>query len=102
MVEDLCCSSTSATPPDFSQEKRSVRIHGRSTTVRLERMFWRMLEDAAQRAQMPLPRLIERLHDCTPHFGASNLASCCRVVCLKLCQGAISGDDLVAQPRSAG
>ena len=68
---------------------------------RLGKMRARMLEDVAQRAQMPLPRLIERLHDCTSHFGASNLASCCRVVCLKLCQGAITSDDGVAAGDAA-
>ncbi len=96
MVEDLCCSTGSAMPPDYFQEKRSVRIHGRSTTVRLERMFWRMLEDAAHRARVSLPKLIERLHDHTAHVGANNLASCCRVVCLKLCQGTMRVDDLIS------
>lgn len=94
MSENLCCSPATE-PPDFSQEKRSVRIHGRSTTVRLERIFWFILEDTARRSGLSLPRLIEILHDRTPHYGASNVASCCRVVCLKLCQGAIRVEDLV-------
>lgn len=101
MVEDQCCSVASATPPDFFQEKRSLRIHGRSTTVRLERMFWSRLEGVAGASQMPVSRLIEILHDRMPHYGASNLASCCRVVCLKLCQGTMRVEDLLGSgPRT--
>lgn len=95
MVEDLCCSPILESAQDFRQQKRSLRIHGRSTTMRLERMFWGMLDDVARQAGLPLPRVVEILHDHLPRSGASNLASCCRVVCLKLCQGAIRVDDLV-------
>lgn len=98
MSEWTFCSSATAAPPDFSPEKRSLRIHGRSTTVRLERMFWCMLEEMARSHGLPLPRLIEILYDRVPLYGARNLASCCRVICLTLCQGKIRADAAAVIP----
>ena len=38
---------------EFIPEKRSLRIHGQSTTLRLERAFWNVLDEIAQKAQAP-------------------------------------------------
>lgn len=68
---------------EFIPEKRGFRIHGHSTTVRLERAFWSVLELMANEQAMMLPELIERIHDHCLVANDKNLASCLRVICLK-------------------
>jgi len=68
---------------EFIPEKRGVRIHGHSTTIRLERVFWSVLEDIADRLRVSVPQLIERVHDGCLVANDKNLASCLRVICMK-------------------
>lgn len=68
---------------EFIPEKRGFRIHGHSTTVRLERAFWTVLELMASEQKLLLPELIERIHDHCLVANDKNLASCLRVICLK-------------------
>ena len=68
---------------EFIPEKRGFRIHGHSTTVRLERAFWTVLELMASEQNLLLPELIERIHDHCLVANDKNLASCLRVICLK-------------------
>lgn len=42
---------------------RSLRLHGVSTSVRLEAFFWQALEDAARRDGLSLNMLLTRLYD---------------------------------------
>jgi predicted DNA-binding ribbon-helix-helix protein len=68
---------------EFIPEKRGFRIHGHSTTVRLERAFWSVLEVMAAEESLLLPELIQRIHDHCLVANDKNLASCLRVICLK-------------------
>lgn len=68
---------------EFIPEKRGFRIHGHSTTVRLERAFWGVLEVMAAEEDLLLPELIQRIHDHCLVANDKNLASCLRVICLK-------------------
>lgn len=68
---------------EFRPEKRGFRIHGHSTTIRLERAFWNALEAMAQDEAMTLPEMIQRIHDECIVANDKNLASCLRVICLK-------------------
>lgn len=68
---------------EFVPEKRGFRIHGHSTTIRLERAFWNVLEAMALDQRMSLPDLIERIHDGCIVANDKNLASCLRVICMK-------------------
>ncbi|MCB1829963.1 MAG: ribbon-helix-helix domain-containing protein [Chromatiaceae bacterium] len=68
---------------EFIPEKRGFRIHGHSTTVRLERAFWNVLEVMAAEQDLVLPELIQRIHDHCLVANDKNLASCLRVICLK-------------------
>ena len=67
----------------YTPERRSIRIHGHSTTIRLESAFWTVLEDLADKEQTTVAGLITRIHDRCQFSDFSNLASCLRVVCLK-------------------
>lgn len=65
--------------PFGSPQKRSVTIAGHETSISLEPVFWRALDEAAREAGQPLNALIaridaERLESPTP----PNLASAVR------------------------
>tara|TARA_B100000029_G_scaffold361223_1_gene354186 strand:+ start:79 stop:378 length:300 start_codon:yes stop_codon:yes gene_type:complete len=68
---------------EFAPEKRGIRIHGHSTTIRLEAAFWTVLDEMAETQKMSLPQLIESIHDHCLIVNDKNLASCLRVICLK-------------------
>jgi len=69
-------------------EQRSIRLHSRSTTIRLELPFWQALEDIAKNQTIKMSALIMRVdHECRT-TQQQNLASCLRVFCLKHYGGA--------------
>ncbi len=68
---------------EFSPEKRSIRIHGHATSIRLERAFWHTLESIAHDLDTPLSELIERTVDGCLIANDKNIASCLRVICMK-------------------
>ncbi len=68
---------------DFVQERRGFRIHGHSTSIRLERAFWSVIELIASEQDMTLPELITRIHDQCLVANDKNIASCLRVICVK-------------------
>ncbi|MCW8861630.1 MAG: ribbon-helix-helix domain-containing protein [Rhodospirillales bacterium] len=68
---------------EYEPERRSFRIHGHSTTIRLERAFWSVLEELAAEEGIPVSAVIKRIHDHCLSANEKNLASCLRVVCLK-------------------
>jgi len=68
---------------EFIAKKRAIRIHGHSTTIRLERAFWSVVEAMARDMDMSVPQLIERVHDTCLIANDKNLSSCLRVICLK-------------------
>lgn len=68
---------------EYLPEKRSFRIHGHSTTIRLERAFWTVLEEMALEEGVTPGGLITRIYDHCLVTNEKNLASCLRVVCLK-------------------
>ncbi|NQV47067.1 MAG: ribbon-helix-helix domain-containing protein [Rhodospirillaceae bacterium] len=68
---------------EFQPERRSLRIHGHSTTIRLERAYWTVLEMLAEEEDVQLAALVTKIHDHCLTANDKNLASCLRVVCLK-------------------
>lgn len=67
----------------YAREKRSVRLSGFVTSICLERLFWRVLDDAAASEGLSTPRFIGRLY--TEMQGRddtiSSFASLLRVTC---------------------
>ncbi|WP_144637930.1 ribbon-helix-helix domain-containing protein [Bordetella genomosp. 13] len=98
----MCEIFISANPDSYAPESRSLRLHGAATSVRLERLFWRVLEEIAERDGMRVAQLIERLYDeLVAHRGqAANFTSFLRVCCLRyqllMAQGRIPVDTGVA------
>lgn len=67
--------------------RKSVRIHGHSTTIRLERAYWSVMEDMAEQEGTTISDIINRVHDHCQFSDQKNLASCLRVLCLKYVEG---------------
>ncbi|MCK0199059.1 ribbon-helix-helix domain-containing protein [Ancylobacter sp. 6x-1] len=62
---------------------KSVRLHGFSTSVRLEEFYWRVLEELAGRDGLTLSQLLAKLHEelTFAHGEVENFASFLRVCC---------------------
>ena len=68
---------------EFIPEKRSLRIHGQSTTLRLERAFWNVLDEIAHDHKTSVNEVIQEIAVQCLVANDKNLASCLRVICLK-------------------
>ena len=81
----MCEIFIRAHPDSYACESRSLRLHGVATSVRLERLFWSVLEEIATRDGMRVAQLIERLYDeLIAYRGeAANFTSFLRVCCLR-------------------
>src|SRR5690606_4542909 len=81
----MCEIFVRAHPDSYAPETRSLRLHGVATSVRLERLFWAVLEEIATRDGMRVNQLIERLYDELIQYRgeAANFTSFLRVCCLR-------------------
>ncbi|HYG45825.1 MAG TPA: ribbon-helix-helix domain-containing protein [Bordetella sp.] len=81
----MCEIFIRAHPDSYAPETRSLRLHGVATSVRLERLFWSVLEEIAARDGMRVNQLIERLYDELIEYRgeAANFTSFLRVCCLR-------------------
>lgn len=79
----LFCLCNTDQNEEFEPLRRSLRIHGHSTTVRLEKAFWTVLELLAEEEGMGVSEMVTRIHDHCMIANDKNLSSCLRVVCLK-------------------
>jgi len=81
----MCEIFIRAHPDSYAAETRSLRLHGAATSVRLERLFWSVLEEIAARDGMRVTQLIERLYDELVEYRgeAANFTSFLRVCCLR-------------------
>lgn len=79
---------------------KSVRLNGFSTSVRLENLYWRVLEEIAARDGMSLGQLLARLHGelIETHGDGENFASFLRVCCGRYLMLQLAGE----VPRELG
>jgi predicted DNA-binding ribbon-helix-helix protein len=59
----MCEIFISARPDSYESKTRSVRLHGVVTSLRLENLYWAVLEEIGQRDHMGVVQLIEKLYD---------------------------------------
>ncbi len=80
----MCRIFASQDPRSYAYVTHSVRLAGRSTSLRLERQFWDILGEIAARQGMTLPRLLSTLHDevFEEHGEVRNFASLLRNACM--------------------
>lgn len=59
----MCEIFISADPDSYASRTRSVRLHGVVTSIRLENLYWEVLEEIGERDAMGVVQLIEKLYD---------------------------------------
>lgn len=81
----MCEIFVSADPDLYRSRSRSLRLHGAVTCIRLENLFWQVLEEIARRDGMALSQLITRLYDeiIEARGEVENFSSFLRVSCLR-------------------
>jgi predicted DNA-binding ribbon-helix-helix protein len=80
------CEIFASQPPQlYESETRSIRLNGQSTSIRLEKLFWDMLETIAADQGFPsVAKFISTLHSevLAIRGEAPNFTSHLRCVCL--------------------
>ena len=81
----MCEIFIRANPDSYESRTRSVRLHGVVTSIRLEHLYWEVLEEIARRDGMSVVHLIEKLYDelVRARGEVGNFASFLRVSALR-------------------
>lgn len=91
----MCQIFTNAEPDLYACRARSIRLRGVATSIRLENIFWRVLEEIGQRDSLSVPQLVTRLHDeLSAAIGVqdrANFTSFLRVCCTRYLELEVSG-----------
>jgi predicted DNA-binding ribbon-helix-helix protein len=71
-------------PENYEYQSRSLRLNGQSTSLRLEKKFWRVLDEIARSEDTSTPLFISQLHGevVALHGEARNFSSLLRCACL--------------------
>ncbi|MBS0506035.1 MAG: ribbon-helix-helix domain-containing protein [Proteobacteria bacterium] len=90
----MCQVFISADPRLYAYRSRSVRLHGVATSIRLENMFWQVLEEIAARDGYSVAQLCTRLYDelTAEHGVVDNFTSFLRVCCTRYLALQLSGE----------
>jgi predicted DNA-binding ribbon-helix-helix protein len=82
----MCEIYISADPRLYEPHTHALRLHGVVTTVRLENMFWDVLQEIAGRESMTTSQFVAKLYDELYALRGevpANFASFLRVCCLR-------------------
>ncbi len=81
----MCRLFIGADPELWKSQTRSIRMDGMVTSVRLEKMFWMILEEIASNDDMNVPQLLHQLFNESIDEGhdLGNFTSFLRVCCLR-------------------
>ena len=79
----MCRVFADQDPESYRVVTRSIRLSGYCTSIRLEAMFWSILDDIAASQGMSTPRFISTLYDEVTELRGEvgNFASLLRVTC---------------------
>ncbi len=99
----MCRVFIGADPQLWESQTRSIRMDGMVTSVRLEAMFWSVLEEIAARDDMNVPQLLHQLYNESIDEGhdLGNFTSFLRVCCMRFIDLRLKGllrDDATALP----
>ena len=81
----MCQIFAGQDPKRYSSATRRIRINGLSTSIRLERAFWQVIDQIAENDGMTTPMFISKLHAevLELHGEPENFTSLLRCACLK-------------------
>ena len=90
----MCRLFINADPDLWQTRLRSVRMEGFSTSIRLENLYWGVLEELAARDGMTLTQLLVKLHTelLEARGKVDNFASFLRVCCGRYLMLQLAGD----------
>ena len=101
----MCEIFVKADPNLYATRARSIRLHGAVTSIRLENLYWDVLQEIATRDGMSANQLITKLYDeLVEERGViDNFTSFLRVCCLRylslIVEGGISADKKIPLAR---
>lgn len=80
----MCRMFAGQDPDRYALETRSMRLNGHSTSIRLEKSFWRILDEIAENEGTTLPAFVSKLHGevLELHGEPKNFTSLLRCACL--------------------
>ncbi|MEM7547395.1 MAG: ribbon-helix-helix domain-containing protein [Pseudomonadota bacterium] len=80
----MCQIFAGQDPETYQPETRRMRLNGHSTSIRLERSFWSIIDEIAASEGITTPAFISTLHAevIELHGGAANFTSLLRCACL--------------------
>jgi predicted DNA-binding ribbon-helix-helix protein len=80
----MCRIFAGQDPADYEPETRSLRLNGQSTSIRLERSFWDILDDIARSEGVSTPAFVSKLHSEVLELRGEtrNFTSLLRCACL--------------------
>ena len=80
----MCRIFSGQNPEIYRVVTRSVRLNGFSTSIRLEALFWSILDEIAASQNLSTPRFIGTLHDevLEEWNDVGNFTSLLRVTCM--------------------
>jgi predicted DNA-binding ribbon-helix-helix protein len=90
----MCQLFIKADPTLWESRLRSVRMHGFATSVRLENIYWILLEEIASRDRLSVSEILARLYEelLEAHGAVENFASFLRVCCARYLMLQLAGD----------
>ncbi len=79
----MCQIFAGQNPDRYESVTRRLRLNGQSTSIRLERAFWRILDQIAAAEELSTPAFISKLHGevIEQHGEAKNFTSLLRCAC---------------------
>ncbi|HKR45761.1 MAG TPA: ribbon-helix-helix domain-containing protein [Paraburkholderia sp.] len=101
----MCGIYVNADPILYESRTRSLRIHGVITTVRLENLFWDVLQEIAARENMTTSQFAVKLYDeliALRGEPPTNFASFLRVCCLRYLSLKTSKEDAPVSAAASG
>lgn len=95
----MCKVFAGQDPEGYRLINRSVRIAGHSTSIQLEAVFWRLLDEIASGQDLSTPKFLSKLYDeaITYNGHIPNFASMLRTTCALYLMGARPGSDELEQ-----
>lgn len=85
----MCQVFAGQDPDRYAAETRRLRLNGQSTSIRLERSFWAILDEIAAAEGLTTPGFISKLHSEVLQLRGEpeNFTSLLRCACLVFVEG---------------
>jgi predicted DNA-binding ribbon-helix-helix protein len=79
----MCQIFAQQSPARYESITRRVRLNGQSTSIRLERAFWKILDQMAENDGVSTPAFLSKLHSevLLAHSDVKNFTSLLRCAC---------------------